>query len=119
MADMGFPQLCDINKVPAPGSYSTDQGKNRISDASISVWQLVGNVTQVCPGFHPIYTIPTEDGASNHTHEFTKAAATSEAHRLTIATAKGMAGTAWRVLVDDEFAKNMREEFEKERKEKE
>jgi hypothetical protein len=30
-----------------------------------------------------------------------------------------MAGTAWRVLVDDEFAKNMREEFEKERKEKE
>lgn len=102
MAEMDLPQLCSVDEEPAPGSYSTDQG----------------NVTQVCPGFHPIYTIPTTNGASNHTHEFTSAAATDEAHRLTISTAKGMAGTAWRVLTDDDFAKDMKEEFERDKKAK-
>jgi hypothetical protein len=29
-----------------------------------------------------------------------------------------MAGTAWRVLTDNEFAKSMREEFERDRKAK-
>jgi len=102
MEEMGFPQLCDITKDPAPGSYSTDQG----------------NVSQICPSFHPVYTIPTKDGASNHTKEFADAAATDEGHRLTIVTSKGMAGTAWCVLTDDDFARKMMEEFEKDRKAK-
>lgn len=102
MTSMGAPQLCDIERDPMPGSYSTDQG----------------NVTQVCPGIHPVYIIPAKDGASNHTHEFTAAAATDEAHKLTIDTAKGMAGAAWRVLVDDEFAKAVWEDFQMEIKTK-
>ena len=117
MAGMKLPQL-SFDKEPNPGSYSTDQGK-QISIAIMIQLTVLGNVTQVCPGFHPTYNIPTTNGASNHTPEFTGAAATDEAHRLTIATAKGMAGTAWHVLTDAEFAKSMREEFERDKKAKE
>ncbi|KAJ1323977.1 aminobenzoyl-glutamate utilization protein B [Microdochium nivale] len=101
MADIGLPQMPfdsdDEGAIPHPGSYSTDQG----------------NVTQVCPGFHPVYRIPADGGASNHTKEFTAAAITDEAYDLTLATAKGMAATAWRVLADDQFAEGMRAEFER------
>lgn len=75
---------------------------------------LIGNVSKVCPGFHPTYYIPTTDGAPNHTHGFTSGAATDEAHQLTILTSKGMAGTAWRMLTDDEFAGMVKASFEKE-----
>lgn len=106
MADLFSPQLPfdveDENSLPTPGSYSTDQG----------------NVTQVCPGIHPIYTIPTENGASNHTKEFTAAAITNEAYNLTLDTSKGMAATAWKFLTDDAFAGKVKEEFENGRAEK-
>ncbi|KAH8587412.1 hypothetical protein B0O99DRAFT_601664 [Bisporella sp. PMI_857] len=105
MLDLGYPQLCDANdpnSVPAPGSYSTDQG----------------NVSHVCPSIHPVYTIPSDDGASNHTHQFTKAAITDEAYRLTIAAAQGMAATAWKFLTDDSFAKDVKEEFAKAKEER-
>jgi hypothetical protein len=72
-------------------------------------------VSHICPGFHGLYTIPAPDKAPNHTPEFADAAGTEEAHRLTILTSKGLAGTAWRVLVDDEFAKRMKRDFEKDR----
>jgi hypothetical protein len=101
MAKLSSPQLPfdaeNEDSVPLPGSYSTDQG----------------NVTQVCPGFHPIYTIPTENGASNHTKEFTAAVITEEAYRLTLGTSKGMAATAWKFLTDDKFAGKVKAEFEK------
>jgi hypothetical protein len=101
MADLSSPQLPfdaeDEDSPPLPGSYSTDQG----------------NVTQVCPGIHPIYTIPTENGASNHTKEFTTAVITEEAYRLTLDTSKGMAATAWKFLTDDGFAGKVKAEFEK------
>jgi len=103
MNSIQAPQLCDTSEPPAPGSYSTDQG----------------NVTQVVPGFHPVYTIPTKNGASNHTKEFANAAITDEAHKATIVTSKGMAGTAWKILTDEKFAKEVREEFERDRKEEE
>lgn len=100
MADLSSPQLPfdpeDEDTSPHPGSYSTDQG----------------NVTQVCAGIHPIYTIPTENGASNHTKEFTAAVITEEAYRLTLDTSKGMAATAWKFLTDDGFAGNVKTEFE-------
>ncbi|KAG9244181.1 metal-dependent amidase/aminoacylase/carboxypeptidase [Calycina marina] len=99
MLDLGFPQLdkvTDIDNPPYAGSYSTDQG----------------NVSYVCPSIHPVYIIPADDGASNHTKQFTKAAIKDEAYRLTIATAQGMAATAWKLLSDDEFAGSVKSEFE-------
>lgn len=109
MAEQDSPQLAfrtgdTVNIVddpPCPGSYSTDQG----------------NVTQVCPGFHPVYNLPSASGA-NHTKEFTAAAITDEAYKLTIDTAKGMAATAWRLLSDDSFAHEVRLEFERSRSRK-
>ena len=101
MNDVSSPQLAfnpDLSvedDPPLPGSYSTDQG----------------NVTQVCPGIHPIYNIPHAQGA-NHTKEFTDAVITEEAYQLTLDSAKGMAATAWKVLSDDDFATKVRAEFE-------
>jgi hypothetical protein len=100
MQELGSPQLCDTDNEdsePHSGSYSTDQG----------------NVSQVCPGIHPIYNIPTENGASNHTKEFTAAVITEDAYRLTIVTAQGMAATAWKFLTEDGFAKEVKAEFDK------
>lgn len=106
MLALGSPQLCDVQEEcsePHPGSYSTDQG----------------NVTQVCPGFHPVYNIPTENGASNHTKEFTAAVITEEAYRLTLVTAQGMAATAWKLLTEDDFASDVKAEFERGKAERE
>jgi len=86
----------DVSEKPEPGAYSTDQG----------------NVSHVCPSFHGLYAIPVKDNAANHTPGFTDAAATDEAHKLTILTSKGMAGVALRVLLDDRFAKDVKEQFE-------
>lgn len=102
MNSISSPQLpfstnsADEETEPHPGSYSTDQG----------------NVTQICPGIHPIYNIPNSKGA-NHTIEFTDAVITEEAYQLTLDTAKGMAATGWKVLSDDAFAKEVRDDFEK------
>jgi hypothetical protein len=85
----------DEESLPHPGSYSTDQG----------------NVTQICPGIHPIYNIPNST-AANHTKEFTAAVITDEAYRLALDTAKGMAATAWKLLSDNDFAGDVKREFE-------
>jgi len=74
--------------------------------------QHSGNVSYVCPSIHPVYNIPADDGASNHTKQFTAAAITDEAYRLTIVTAQGMAATAWKLLSDDGFARDVKMEFE-------
>lgn len=95
------PKSSSEDDPPLPGSYSTDQG----------------NVTQVCPGIHPIYNIPSAQGA-NHTKEFTAAVITEEAYQLTLDTAKGMAATAWKVLSDDGFAAKVKAEFETSRAQK-
>lgn len=65
----------------------------------------------ICPSFHGLYAIPSPETAPNHTAEFADAAGTEEAHRLTILVSKGMAGTAWRVLVDEVFAQSMKQDF--------
>jgi hypothetical protein len=70
-----------------------------------------GNVSQVVPSFHGLYSIPIKDNAANHTPGFTDAAGTTEAHELTILTSKGMAGVGLRVLMDDEFAAEVKGSF--------
>lgn len=47
--------------------------------------------------------IPTEENGGNHTAKFTKAAATEEAHVAAITTAKTLAITGVRILLDEEF----------------
>jgi hypothetical protein len=64
-----------------------------------------------------LYTIPAEGNPSNHTPEFTAAAGTEQSHRVTLMTSKGMAATAWRVLMDDEFAAAVKRDFEKDKEE--
>ncbi|KAI0757194.1 amidohydrolase [Daedaleopsis nitida] len=63
-----------------------------------------GNVTFEVPGLHPSYAIPTEPNGQNHTPQFTKAAATPEAHDATLKVAAAMAAIGFRVLQDAEFA---------------
>ncbi len=62
------------------------------------------------PAIHPSYGIPTEKGAFNHTHGFTAAAGSEEAHRLTTINGKAMAATALDFLLNDELAKAVRED---------
>ncbi|RAL08367.1 M20 family metallopeptidase [Aspergillus homomorphus CBS 101889] len=72
-----------------------------------------GNVSYAVPGFHGIFTIPT-DGV-NHTPGFTKGAGSLEAYQRGISCAAGMAVVACQVLVDDEFAEQVQKDFEVER----
>ncbi|KAN0115536.1 aminobenzoyl-glutamate utilization protein B [Hyaloscypha variabilis] len=89
-----------VGEKPEPGAYSTDQG----------------NVSHVCPSFHGVYAIPVKDNAVNHTPGFHDAAGTEEAHRLTILTSKGMAGVGLRLLIDEAFAKEVKEQFDEAQK---
>lgn len=81
--------------------------------------QIPGNVSHVCPSFHGLYAIPVQDGAVNHTQGFTDAAATDDAHKLTTLTSKGMAGVAVRILIDEDFANEVKDLFDKGKKGKE
>lgn len=70
-----------------------------------------GNVSQVVPALHGLIGIPVQDGAKNHTRQFTAAAGTEEAHGRMITAGKAMAMTGWRLLVDDEFYSRTRHIF--------
>ncbi|KAI0354542.1 amidohydrolase [Trametes cingulata] len=71
-----------------------------------------GNVTHALPALHPAYSIPTEPNGSNHTPQFTKSAATEEAHAATLKVAAGLAATGVRVLADAQFAQQVKKFFE-------
>lgn len=70
-----------------------------------------GNVSYEVPSIHPIYQIPTHPGQGNHTRGFTASAATMESHDLTLKSAKGIAFAGWRVLTDQSFLDEVRQEF--------
>lgn len=92
MEDQGE-RILGVDDDPLPGS--TDQG----------------NVSHVVPALHAIIGIPVNDGAKNHTRQFTSAAGSEEAHRLAVTAGKAMAMTGWMVLVDDGFYRNVRDAF--------
>lgn len=58
----------------------------------------MGNVSQAVPSLHPGFRIPSEAG--NHNAGFTAAAATDEAHALTMRAAKALALTAFDAYLD-------------------
>ncbi|CAB4433646.1 unnamed protein product [Rhizophagus irregularis] len=70
-----------------------------------------GNVTYVVPGIHPLYDIKAPQGSGNHTIGFTNAAKTEFAHEATLTASKGIALTALDFLIDDEFAKQVKDAF--------
>lgn len=79
----------------------------------------MGNVTYVVPGIHPMFSIHTEKGAGNHTIGFTKQAKTEEAHKETLAAAKGLSCVSLRFLTDSAFAKAVKKDFDDEKKRRE
>jgi hypothetical protein len=76
-----------------------------------SLSDLLGNVSYAVPGFHGIFTIPTE--GVNHTPQFTKGAGSEEGFKRALTCAAGMAVVACQILVDDKFAEDVKRNFER------
>lgn len=53
----------------------------------------------------------TPPGVALHSAGFADAARTQQAHRAALEVAKGMSVTGWKVLVDDDLAMRMKEDF--------
>ncbi|GBB98856.1 hypothetical protein RclHR1_03340017 [Rhizophagus clarus] len=70
-----------------------------------------GNVTYIVPGIHSLFDIKPPKGISNHTPEFAEASKTEVAHEATMTASKGIALTGLDFLIDDEFAKRVRDSF--------
>ncbi|KAA8643333.1 hypothetical protein EYZ11_000875 [Aspergillus tanneri] len=86
---------------------NTGKGDERFGGGSTDM----GNVSYAVPGFHGMFAIPT-DGV-NHTPEFTNGAGSSESYKRSISCAAGMAVVACQILVDDQFAREVKADFEK------
>ncbi|CAG8608702.1 3939_t:CDS:2, partial [Acaulospora morrowiae] len=71
-----------------------------------------GNVTYAIPGFHPFYNIHVDWANLNHTPGFTEAAGKEIAHVETIKATKGMTLVGLDFLIDEEFAKEVKTDFE-------
>ena len=71
----------------------------------------MGNVSHVVPSIHPMYAIGTR--AANHSHAFTTAAGTENAHQKTLIASKAMALTAIDVLCNPDRIGQVRDDFEK------
>ncbi|KAG8951841.1 hypothetical protein FRC04_005533 [Tulasnella sp. 424] len=71
-----------------------------------------GNVSYELPSLHPMFAIPTEPGGGNHTTLFTKAAATKQAHAIALQTAKALAITGARILIDDDFMAEVKKAYD-------
>ncbi|KAL4898199.1 hypothetical protein BDV59DRAFT_197141 [Aspergillus ambiguus] len=70
----------------------------------------MGNVTYETPSIHPIFALDSPNG-SIHTKDFEQVAATQDSHERTIKCGRAMARTGIEVLVNDEFAAQIWEEF--------
>lgn len=78
----------------------------------------MGNVTHALPGIHPVFNIASlegvrEPGLSTHSLLFAERSGTELAHKTMIRAAKALSLTGLDVLLDGEFTKQARDEFEK------
>ncbi|XP_022802459.1 peptidase M20 domain-containing protein 2-like [Stylophora pistillata] len=78
-------------------------------EAKFSASTDMGNVSHVVPSIHPMYSIGTT--APNHSHAFTTAAATEEAHKNTLIASKALAMTAIDVLCKQDLMDKVRIDF--------
>ncbi|KAF9403893.1 hypothetical protein BGZ94_004471 [Podila epigama] len=77
----------------------------------------MGNVTVALPGFHPVFNIASltgerEPGLSTHSILFAERARTETAHKTAIRAGKAMSLTGLDVILDAEFTKAVRNEYE-------
>jgi metal-dependent amidase/aminoacylase/carboxypeptidase family protein len=86
------------------------------SEGPIAAATDQGNVSYAIPALHAIIGIPVDDGSKNHTAGFTKAAGTAVAHERTVVSGKAMAMTGWEVLTNDALYKQVKQDFEKDKK---
>ncbi|EWY84545.1 hypothetical protein FOYG_11986 [Fusarium oxysporum NRRL 32931] len=102
-----FKQHMDLLGVPlSQGSQSENIGGS--TD--------MGNVSQIIPGLHAIIGIEAPKGTFPHNHAFAEAVGTKDAHLRILEAAKGMALTAWSVIVDDKVFAEIQDHFDKMRK---
>ncbi|KAJ5785343.1 uncharacterized protein N7503_010555 [Penicillium pulvis] len=71
-----------------------------------------GNVTYECPGIHAYYAIPCSAETSVHHQTFTAATGTEEAYYLALKQGTMLALTAWDLLTDDAFYKEVKAEWD-------
>lgn len=71
----------------------------------------IGNVSYAVPGFHGMFTIAAE--GVNHTPEFTAGAGSQASYRRCLDCAAGMAVVACQMLVDNDFAAQVKEDFQR------
>ncbi|KAH7101467.1 hypothetical protein BKA62DRAFT_794595 [Auriculariales sp. MPI-PUGE-AT-0066] len=95
-------------------NFTMGMSKRRSGAASTASTDF-GNITYALPSIHPGYAIPTTPDGGNHTVGFTKAARTQEAHDRTLAVSSALALTCLRVLTDDDFSAQVKDEFEQSR----
>ncbi|KAH9004502.1 hypothetical protein EDB86DRAFT_1949946 [Lactarius hatsudake] len=71
-----------------------------------------GNVSHALPALHPIFTIPSPDGAQNHSPGFARAARSEAAHTAALRTAALLAHTGFRVHSDGAFCAQVRAAYD-------
>ncbi|KAN0129893.1 peptidase M20 domain containing protein [Lactarius tabidus] len=71
-----------------------------------------GNVSHALPALHPIFSIPSPDGAQNHSPGFARAARSEAAHTAALRTAALLARTGFRVHADGAFCARVRAAYE-------
>lgn len=100
-----IPPLCKVFKdsMDDQGMQMADQDGYLMAGSTDQ-----GNVSHLVPALHALIGIPVNDGAKNHTRQFTAAAGTDEAHWRMISAGKAMTMTGWRLLVDDELFRQVR-----------
>ncbi|KAF4944503.1 hypothetical protein FSARC_14657 [Fusarium sarcochroum] len=72
----------------------------------------MGNISYYVPSFHGGFAIPTTPDVSVHNPKFTACAATEDAHKAALNSARGLAMMAVRVLLDDDLSREARSDFE-------
>ncbi|XP_015924582.2 xaa-Arg dipeptidase [Parasteatoda tepidariorum] len=102
--------LAEIYKEYAEGfGVKFDDGNPKVIPFMAS--SDMGNVSHTVPSIHPCYSIGTN--AANHSKAFTQASGTKEAQLATLITSKSMAMVGLKVLCDQEFLKNVKDQFER------
>jgi len=69
----------------------------------------MGNVSQVVPSIHPIYSIKTT--AANHTKDFADAAGKDDAQKPTLIASKCMAWTAYTMFTNTKLQNEVKAAF--------
>jgi hypothetical protein len=86
--------------------FLSKEEESNLSKASTDM----GNVSYEVPSIHPMYSIDTT--APNHSHGFTAAAATDNAHQKTLIAAKSMAMTAIDVMSNTDTLELVKKQFQ-------